>query len=402
MIRKTLIGLLLFTSFFAGQGQTDRSAADLTKARYLVTEKRYAEAAEILSNLPGELQAGEHAVLAMGCALSGLGRYRESNDWLQKVSGDLAADATYLMSGNYLSLGDIPGAMHCLELHLASRNHYPEKRIRLDPAFSALDTNRDWIRTWQKDWYSPQEQDLAECEYLVSQGKADEAFDMAVGLVASDPANARALFIQARLLMAGNESRQAMQMIDRAWNAGGLLLREDILRFMQVSGTPDKVTDLAGQLLRQDPGNPEYLIAKAMARIGGGKGSAAEMELESIEQLGIAPAELYYLAAKRIAASAPRQAEQYLNKALDSDLLDSRFFYQRGLIRISLEKTDEALGDLAMSLDINPNQPDLYLTRATVRYELGDQDGACHDWQKALEMGNPRAADLLYKFCKLP
>jgi Tfp pilus assembly protein PilF len=55
-----------------------------------------------------------------------------------------------------------------------------------------------------------------------------------------------------------------------------------------------------------------------------------------------------------------------------------------------------------MSLDINPNQPDLYLTRATVRYDLGDQDGACHDWQKALEMGNPRAADLLYKFCKLP
>ena len=98
----------------------------------------------------------------------------------------------------------------------------------------------------------------------------------------------------------------------------------------------------------------------------------------------------------------PQQAESYLNRAIDTGLMDARFYFTRGIIRRSMDKIDLALGDWAMSLDINPNQPDLYMDRAQLRSDHGDTDGACHDWKKALEMGNSKAADLLYKNCKLP
>ena len=121
-----------------------------------------------------------------------------------------------------------------------------------------------------------------------------------------------------------------------------------------------------------------------------------------MEENGIAPAELYYQAGRKISSTSPVQADSYLSKAIDTGILDSRFYFSRGMVRNDLGKVSLALADLAMSLDINPNQPDLYMERAKIRMDQGDTEGACHDWKRALEMGNAKAADLLYKNCRLP
>jgi tetratricopeptide (TPR) repeat protein len=130
--------------------------------------------------------------------------------------------------------------------------------------------------------------------------------------------------------------------------------------------------------------------------------SLARKEIEATVEAGIAPAELYFQAGRKFSASMPQQAESYLTKAIDTGIMDARFYYTRGSVRSTLGKIDQALGDFAMSLDIKPDQPDLYAERAQLRLVRGDTEGACHDWKKAMEMGNAKAADLLYKYCKLP
>jgi tetratricopeptide (TPR) repeat protein len=159
---------------------------------------------------------------------------------------------------------------------------------------------------------------------------------------------------------------------------------------------------MASELIRKDPTNPEYLITRALVRIFDGKESLAIKEMEAVEEAGIAPAELYYQAGLKISVSMPLQAESYLTRAIDTGIMDARFYYSRGTVRSALDKMNLALADLAMSLDINPDQPDLYFRRAQLRLDQGDTEGACHDWKKALETGNSKAADLLYKYCKLP
>lgn len=404
MIKALLIGIIFFAATLAGNGQNFQANSSLIKARYLVSEKLYSDAVTVLENQQPSGSDLMRAALTMGQALSGLGRYDESNKWLLQVSGEGAAEATYCLAKNYLAMNDFPLAIQYLGKHLADKNHYSEKQIRLDPAFSKLDNNRDWIHLWQTEWYTAAEQQTAEYEYLISQGQLDEARVLVNQELTATPNEPHALFLLAKINFLQKDDRQFRQALDRAWQlaSDNLLLKNEMLQFALEAKYYEKANDIASELIRKDPTNPEYLITRALVRILDGKESLALKEIEATEQAGIAPAELYYQAGRKISSSMPQQAEVYLTRAIETGIMDARFYYTRGIVRISIEKIDLALGDLAMSLDINPDQPDLYFERAQLRLDRGDAEGACHDWKKALEMGNAKAADLLYKYCKLP
>lgn len=404
MIRRLLIGTFIFIASLAGMAQNGEVDRPLTKARFLVSEKMYEDALAALENNQSSESGQMRSALAMGQALSGLGKLDESNKWLIQVSGDGKADAFYCLAKNYLAMNDFSAAIQFLGKHLADKEHYPEKFIRMDPDFSKLENNREWIHLWQTEWYSDPERQTAECEFLISQGQPDEAKSLITQFLATYPDDPRPWFLQSKIDRVLKEERQARQALENAWQLSSdqVLLRQEMLRFALESGFYEQVNNMASELIRQDPTNPEYLITRALIRILDGKESLALKEIESIEDSGIAPAELYYQAGRRFATSIPRQAESYLSKAIATGIMDARYYYTRGIVNSALGKTELALDDLAMSLDINPNQPDLYVERARLRLDLGDTEGACHDWKKALEMGNAKAADLLYKYCKLP
>jgi tetratricopeptide (TPR) repeat protein len=257
---------------------------------------------------------------------------------------------------------------------------------------------------WQQDWYSAVEQQVAEGVYLISKGQPDEAEALAAQVLSANPSQPDAQFLQSRIHFLRKEERQFRQALEKAWQLAGTnrQLKEDMLRFALEAKFYEKVNSMATELLRADPSNPEYLVARALVRIMEGQESLAVREIESLEAAGIAPAELYYQAGRKITATNPREAEAYLTRAIDTDIMDARYYFSRGLVRLALDKTGPALEDMAMSLDIDPAQPDLYMERAQVRFDLGDSEGACHDWRKALEMGNRTASDKLYKHCRLP
>lgn len=404
MTRSLFIGILFLSSALACTGQNLQERDPLIKARYQVSEKFYQEALSTLEKLGQSPSDPMRMLLTRGLALAGLQRYDESNRLLSKVTGAGTAEAAYCMAKNCLALNDLPSAMQSLEKHLGCRNHYPEKKIRMDADFSKLENNRDWIHLWQTDWYTETEQQVAECEYLISQSKPDEAEDLDNRLLAAHPGDAGAWLIQARIAFQQKDMRRMRQAVENAWQfaAGDQPVRDELLHFAMQVAWYDKANAMAGELIRTDPTNPDYLTARALVRILDGKESIAMKEIEDVRECGIAPAELYYQAGKRIASSMPLQAEAYLTRAIDAGRLDARFYYTRGTVRAYLDKVDLALADYAMSLDINPLQPDLYAERAQVRYDKGDTEGACYDWKKALEQGNAKASDLLYKYCRLP
>jgi tetratricopeptide (TPR) repeat protein len=402
MGRRFIIGLMVLMVSATVQAQLSGGSRALMKARYLLTEKLYGQALDELSDVH---PAGDEAVmqaLVTGEALAGLKRYPESNEWLRKVTGDRAAEASYRMALNYMALKDPAMAIECLSKHLADPNHRPKRDIVSDPAFSDLDSNRDWIHLWQNDWYSRVEQQEAEARYLSEQGRPDDARDLIRQVLAGNERDPSVWFTLARMDKSVNDERAFRNDFDRAWqlSAGNVPFREELLSYATGIEYYDKVNTMAAEILRADPTNPDVYIARALARIVDGRASMTGQEMSDLEEAGIAPAELYYRAGKKIAETIPLQAEAWLSRAIDDGKLDARYYYARGLVRERLQEADSALSDMAMSLDINPNQPDLYMDRARIRYAIGDKEGACHDWRKALELGSAEATDKIYRYCR--
>lgn len=60
----------------------------------------------------------------------------------------------------------------------------------------------------------------------------------------------------------------------------------------------------------------------------------------------------------------------------------------------------EAVKDYNKAIELNPNDVDAYNNRGILKYEIGNQSGACEDWSKAGELGEMRAYELIKEYCK--
>ncbi|MFO7616428.1 MAG: tetratricopeptide repeat protein [Bacteroidales bacterium] len=402
MKRLTCIVHLLILLGQAVTAQDQSPPVELIKARYLLSINDFEGARLALDQLNPDAGTRDLFTLTNGMVLVGLGEKVAAEQWLLQVGGELSARASYQLARLYALENEPEKATDHLARHLASENRYPEVQIKTDPAFASIEESRPWIRLWQRDWYSDYENLLREGDYLLSRDDPEGASKIAEQLLLMEPLSAETHFLKARLEYGQGKRKQASQLLDRSIQLGGArtVLLERILQFCMDTRDFERVNSVSSRLIRLDPSNPDYYFSRALGRIAEGKESMVAREMEAISAIGIAPAELFYQAALRLTGSTPDRAEQYLNQAIESGTLDARFYYLRGSVRNTLGKHSLALDDMAMSLDINPNQPDLYFERAEIRLSIGDTEGACHDWRKSLSQGNRNAPDRLYKYCR--
>jgi tetratricopeptide (TPR) repeat protein len=75
--------------------------------------------------------------------------------------------------------------------------------------------------------------------------------------------------------------------------------------------------------------------------------------------------------------------------------------------RSKLHRFNDAIADYDKALDLKPKSVmdysdwvKNYYNRGVAKYYMGDMNGACRDWKKALELGFGPAHDYLLKYCK--
>ena len=72
----------------------------------------------------------------------------------------------------------------------------------------------------------------------------------------------------------------------------------------------------------------------------------------------------------------------YLNKAIEIDPNDCRFYISRGTIKAK-ENHEDAIKDYTKAIEIDPNNVFSYRLRAESKQKLGDNEGADEDKKKA-------------------
>jgi tetratricopeptide (TPR) repeat protein len=71
----------------------------------------------------------------------------------------------------------------------------------------------------------------------------------------------------------------------------------------------------------------------------------------------------------------------------------------RGAEKDETGEYERAIQDYARVLELNPNNALAYFNQGNTKYSKGDLKGACEDWIKAKDLGEPKAADRLDKYC---
>jgi tetratricopeptide (TPR) repeat protein len=87
-------------------------------------------------------------------------------------------------------------------------------------------------------------------------------------------------------------------------------------------------------------------------------------------------------------------------KSLEYNPNDHEAFMNRGVAKMGIRKTSEAIEDYKKSIEINPNNPIVYANLGNAFKLKYDNENACLNWGKSLELGNESVRQRIELNCK--
>jgi tetratricopeptide (TPR) repeat protein len=391
-MRKAFILVLMCVLSFALQAQ--RSVDIIMGARSLTEAGRPDPAIAMLTNAINSTREYRlyieraEAYLNKGDYSSAISDYNEANK-LSPACGE------YGLARIYSLKGDAATATYHLGLHLGSPYKKSEKEVMLDPAFGTIENRSEWRQFWKKDWYTFTEKSISEIEYNISAGKTDESKTILSELKASDTDNNDLLYAEALTYLGSHKYGESVKAVSILLSKAPS--NEKYLRLMadaQVNSLNFAGASVTySQLINQNVADAKLLMMRAECYRKTG---------ETVKYLSFYPENLDALSlAGRVEAMSGDniKALEYFSKNLKLHPNDSQCYIDRANSYFVSRSWDWAIKDYSMSLDLNPGNSDIWLNKGIALLNTGNSSDACHDFRKALSLGNKRAAEFISNNC---
>jgi Tfp pilus assembly protein PilF len=207
-----------------------------------------------------------------------------------------------------------------------------------------------------------------------------------------DPKSKPALAVAYTALKAANRANEATDMLLRLVGADPSNTKnvEAVVNELAGSGQASKAIPFVDQLVRDNPGDPNYLSLQMRVHLAAKDykgGIAAGEELLKSDTAAATPELFTRLAAAAAIDSQPQKASALMAQAVakfptNSDLLSS----YADILRTA-GQTQQALDVLNRAISANPKASGLLVTRARILADLNQPDSAVATLQKALAAG---------------
>jgi tetratricopeptide (TPR) repeat protein len=271
----------------------------------------------------------------------------------------------------------------------------------------------------------------------MSQGRyADglESFQHALDL---DPGDVEAKFLVGTALVRQRQFDKALEIFDAVANVDrdfpGLALERGIL--FQESGRTEEALREYESALAKAPTDLDLMLKVGCGKAEAGNGAEAEKLLKKVLDQRQNSAETYFCLGRalmmkhdlgeaikqfeRAIQIDPNHAEYYLyvgwaandagaiakastalKRALELDQGLADAYWQRGVLRVRQTRPKDAIEDLEKALELRPSRYQAHADLALAYYDLGKEDLALAEWQKAIA-ANPNEATWRFHYGKL-
>lgn len=323
---------------------------------------------------------------------------RDFND-LSEI--DLAM-GSYCLAQCYAQQGDAAKTVAQLQIHLQQYFKNLKSDILLDPAFSPINTSKEWLALWSGDHYSKTEEQYADAVYHFRIGEYDFALDILDQMIVSKSRYHRAYSLRAEIYQKQREYSRSLTDLNEAINlkkkqADYYAMRANV--YVSLEKNKEALEDIQ-QARKLDPIAIDYMLTEAeiLTRLGEPQ-KALELATEysgyfcsTTEALYIAGKCLYMQ--KRLA-----EASDKFSHCIETDPAQVKYWLARGNVNIALSQPEKAVADYSMALDLDPKQAKVYFSRAFAYQDLNEKDRACSDFKKAFSLGFKEALSHIQEYC---
>jgi tetratricopeptide (TPR) repeat protein len=366
---------------------TDRGKPDLA-----IEELTRAISAKIDSRLFVE-RADAYAT--KGDYSSAISDYNEANK-ITPFSGEFGLSRIYALKG------DAATSLYHLELNLNSRYRRGEKEIMLDPAFGAIENRPEWRLFWKKEWYTGIEKGISEIEFYSSSGKIDESERVLSELKNNYRDNDEILYAEGLIDLSAGKPGEAVKIL------AGLTTsypdNEKYLRLLAKAQTAGSnaagASDTYTRIISSGVADAELLILRAECFRKTGEFDKAIKDLNKYLVYYPDSKEALSMAGKTEAASGDNiKALELFSQNLKLHPNDADCYVDRANSYFVSKSWNWAINDYSMSLDLKPGNSDVWLNKGISLLNSGRAEDACHDFRRAISLGNKKASEYISKNC---
>jgi predicted Zn finger-like uncharacterized protein len=255
----------------------------------------------------------------------------------------------------------------------------------------------------------------------MSQGRYADGLDAFQRALALDPEDVDAKFLVGTALVRQRQFDKALEIFDAVGKVDrdfpGLALERGVL--FQESGRTEEALREYESALAKAPNDPDLMLKVGCGKADAGDGVEAEKILKKVLEQRQTSAETYFCLGRALMAKHdlgesikaferaiqidPNHAEYWLyvgwasneagaiakastalKKALDLDQGLADAYWQRGVLRVRQTRPKDAIDDLMKALELRPSRVEAHADLALAYYDLGKEDLALGEWQKAI------------------
>ncbi len=398
-MKKCMLLVLMGLTAFRGWGQAD----PYLSGRASMSRGDYHSAVIALDRALDEKKGDTGILYQLGICYFRLNNNAAAWDAFYEVEKRRKGMGSLYLAKTEVRLNHPELALKYLREHLSSDYKIPEKEILLDKELSSLEGKKGWQQLWnEKAWYSQEDKEFQEAQFLKENGAALEAINLLNKLekkgyerskVQAEKAEVYALLGNPKA--ARSELRSAIKSdvrnLDAAFRLASFQLEE---------GDAEEALLGLNRVIRQEPDRFEAYLLRAKAKSAQGDLPGAEKDLDlyltyfpdhhqAHYQKGI----IQYEHGKYL------DAIQSFNRALEMDDGKANYYFARGRAYATTGTTIYAEKDMAMALDLDPYNGEIWFEKGKLLQRLGKQEDACFCYQQAFRYGVYEAGEILEKQC---
>jgi tetratricopeptide (TPR) repeat protein len=302
----------------------------------------------------------------------------------------------------YARLDETENLISVMEEYFKLRDKRSLSEIRLHQAFAHLENDRKWVDFINQKHYKKAETELDEAAYLINAGKITEAYNLVNERIGRNSRYPKAYILRGDIFMLNEQFRKAEKDYTKAVEAepdNPEYFLKRIEACLQREDYQAAAQDYR-RILELRPNELVHLKELARIEFKAGSYKEAKAAIEKYERyFSTTPAVLYLKALILKETGDHFGALKALNKCIEADASEYKYFQARALSYAEAGMSDRAESDFAMALDLHPSG-ELYYQRALLRIEIGNTEGACYDIKMAEHLKYYKAADLRKNYCE--
>lgn len=355
---------------------------------------------QALAERPGDAEILYH----LGLCHFALRNYPAAHDALYEVERRRKGMASFHLAKTNVKLNHPQQALKYLRIHLDSRYRVAEEKILLDRDLMELEKLPGWQDLWnEKEWYDSRDKDFQEAMFLKNNGSNLDALNLLNRLdkqgYERSMVRAEKAAIYAGL---GNKKAARSELADAVKSdVRNLDAVQRLARYQAGDGDYEEAVIGLSRVIRQDPARFDAYLQRGRVRSlkGDLDGALEDMEQyllyfpeddRAIYQKGM----IHYDHGKYL------DAITCFNNALRLNKGEAAYYYARGRTYAATGTDRYAEKDMSMALDLDPTNGDVWLAKGKLASKMGNQENACHCFERAYRFGVHEAIDYLEKNCR--